>query len=404
MHVDLHATLANDKRAQQAAELTTACVHCGFCLETCPTYLDRRDERDSPRGRIYLIKQLLESGEATDVSQTHLDRCLTCRNCETTCPSGVQYAQLLDIGRSLVEPLAPRPLPQRALRALLRRGLTQPAVLACGLWLARLVRPLLPQALARKIPPRQSTGKRPVAVHARKMLILEGCVQRAATPRTNACARRVLDKLGITLVSAAQAGCCGALNHHLNAQREALEDLRRNIDAWTPALEDGIEAIVSTASGCGVMLADYGRLLADDPDYAQRAARVSALHKDLCEVLLDEDLNRLQLDTTIGKVAVHTPCTLQHGQALPHALDDLLSAAGFTLGQHRDGHLCCGSAGTYSILHPGASERLREQKLQRLLEDSPTLIASANIGCQMHLQAGTSVSVKHWIELFDSDA
>ncbi len=402
MHVELHTTLATDRRAQQAAQLTAACVHCGFCLETCPTYLDRRDERDSPRGRIYLIKQLLETGEATELSRTHLDRCLTCRSCETTCPSGMQYGELLDIGRGMLESAAPRPWHERVVRWLLRTVMTQPRLLSAGLWLGRLARPLLSDSLASKIPPRQSPGPAPARVHARKMLVLEGCVQQAATPLTNASARRVLDKLGISLISAERTGCCGALNQHLGAAQDALSDMRRNIDAWTPYLNNDIEAIVSTASGCGVTLGEYGRLLAHDPQYAERAARISLLHCDLTEVLLNEDLASLQLDTAIGTVAVHTPCTLQHGQQLPHVVSQLLERAGFTLTSQYDAHLCCGSAGTYSILEHAASERLRERKLATLERGRPQVIVSANIGCQLHLQGGTATPVKHWIELFDA--
>ncbi|NND67783.1 MAG: glycolate oxidase subunit GlcF, partial [Halioglobus sp.] len=312
MHIELHERFTNEPRARQAQALTSACVHCGFCLETCPTYLDGRDERDSPRGRVYLIKALLEEGEAGPATRTHLDRCLTCRNCETTCPSGMQYGRLLDIGRELIEEEAPRAASGRLVRSLLRFGFSRPSLLRKGLAAGRLVRPFLPAQLKRKVPPAQQAGAVPQATHARRMLVLEGCVQSAATPLTNAAARRVLDKLGISLVSMAAAGCCGALDHHLAAVDSGRDRVRRNIDAWWPHVEAGAEAIVASASGCGVHIADYGHLLADDPAYASKAARISTLFKDLAQVLASEDLGALALQTNIGKVAVHTPCTLQH--------------------------------------------------------------------------------------------
>ena len=401
MHLELHPEFAATDRGAQAGKLMSACVHCGFCLATCPTYLDTRDERDSPRGRIYLIKQLLETGQASEQTRTHLDRCLSCRSCETTCPSGMQYGQLLDIGRELVEEIAPRPPLQAAWRWLLRKGITRPSLFALGLRLGQMLRPLLPRSLRAQVPPRVRVAAPPAGVHARKMLLLQGCVQQAATPATNAAAHRVFDQLGITLQSAPRAGCCGAVNYHLAAHGDGLDDMRRNIDAWWPAIEAGAEAIVSTATGCGAMLADYGRLLAADPAYAARASRVAALARDAGEVLMAEDLGSLTAATEVGRVAVHTPCSLQHGLKQPDLIAALLARVGFQLVAAPDSHLCCGSAGTYSILEADMSLRLRDRKLRALQENSPDLIATGNVGCQLHLQAGTGVPVLHWLELLD---
>jgi glycolate oxidase iron-sulfur subunit len=401
MHVELHPNYADSAQGQQARELISACVHCGFCLATCPTYLATRDERDSPRGRIYLIKQLLESGEASNRTHTHLDRCLTCRSCETTCPSAMQYGQLIDIGRELMEQRVPRPLHQRGLRWLLRRSLTNTRLFSAALRLGQWVRPLLPTPLRRQVPARQAIGAVPVRKHKRNMLLLEGCVQRAASPATNAAARRVFDRLGISLHSAPRAGCCGAVNYHLAAHDDGLDDMRRNIDAWWPLLEAGAEAIVSSATGCGSMLTEYGRLLAHDSDYADKAARVSTLARDVGEILLNEDLGLLGINHRVGRVAVQTPCSLQHGMKMPNLITDLLTRAGFALATTIDSHLCCGSAGTYSILQPAMSLRLRADKIAALTADNPDLIVTANIGCQLHLAAAATVPVKHWIQLLD---
>ena len=410
MHVELHPRFATTAEGQAAKALTAACVHCGFCLSTCPTYLDTRDERDSPRGRIYLIKHLLESGAASAQTQLHLDRCLTCRNCETACPSGMRYGELLDIGRGLMEQEAPRPAVARSVRWLLRFVLTRPRLLAAALRVGQALRPVLPGSLRHKIPPRQmrdaahnpAHSPAPARQHARSMLVLEGCVQRAATPNTNAVARRVLDKLGISLASAPQAGCCGAVNYHLAAHAAGLDDMRRKIDAWWPSIESGAEAIVSSATGCGAMLVDYGRLLADDPAYAQKARRVSLLTRDLAQILLHEDLSTLAVNTQIGKVAVHPPCTMQHALQQPTLLEDVLRKAGFDIATTTEKLLCCGSAGTYSILQSDTSERLRATMLNALTHDRPALVATANIGCQLHLQAAAGVPVVHWIELLDT--
>lgn len=404
MHIELHPKFAATTEGRRARELTSACVHCGFCLATCPTYLDSRDERDSPRGRIYLIKQLLERGEASGITHTHLDRCLSCRNCETTCPSGMRYGQLLDIGRGLMERQVPRTAGQRLFRRLLRLVLTRGRLFAALLSAGRVVRPLLPAGLARRIPPAQPLKpvKHSAKTAARRMLLLEGCVQSAATPRTNNAVRRVLDRLGIQLLEAPGAGCCGAVNYHLAAHGDALDDLRRNIDAWWPHIDAGAEAIISSASGCGSMLVDYGQLLADDPDYAGKAGIIANMAKDIGQVICQEDLSPLQFTTDIGPVAVQTPCSLQHGLGQPNLVNEILERVGFTLAETREGHLCCGSAGTYSILQRQTSERLREKKLRALCDRDPAIIATANVGCQLHLGESSNIPVVHWIELLDN--
>jgi glycolate dehydrogenase iron-sulfur subunit len=407
MHVSLHDNLAGTDEGKEAQDIISACVHCGFCLATCPTYIDSGDERDSPRGRIYLIKQLLETDHASSQTQLHLDRCLTCRSCETTCPSGVRYGRLLDVGRGLVEQKVPRPLLERGLRGALRTVLSRPQWFAALLKLGQSVRPVLPASLRSKIPAPVgttfSTGDSTTPAHSRTMLVLDGCVTASATPKTNAAARQVLGQLGITLNSIERAGCCGAVNHHLGAHAAALTDIRRNIDAWWPAIEAGAEAIISTASGCGAMLVDYGELLAKDPRYADKARQVSALCRDISEILLAEDLTQLQPNTAVGKVAVHTPCTLQHALKLPDAVPTILTRAGFDLAATTEKHLCCGSAGTYSILQPEISQRLLSSKRLALNIDQPAVIATANVGCQLQLGGEDETPVVHWIELLATD-
>jgi len=393
------------EQGQEAEAILRSCVHCGFCNATCPTYQQLNDERDGPRGRIYLIKQMLETGEASAQTQTHLDRCLTCRSCETTCPSGVQYGRLADIGRNIAEQLVPRPLPQRFLRWALRNILLQPLLLVPLVAMGRIMRPLLPGALKAKVPPKKAPGLWPKDRHQRKMLVLGGCVQPVTAPRTNAAAARVLDRLGISLIEASAADCCGALSQHLSAEAEAQQAIKRNIDAWWPYIEQGAEAIVMTASGCGVMVKEYAYLMRNDPNYAVKAAQVSALTRDLSALLLDEDLTLLQPVTKAtggaANIAVHCPCTLQHGLKQNGTVEQILLAAGFNLTASKHGHLCCGSAGTYSILQPQLSQRLLKDKLQALTAGAPDLIVSSNIGCQMHLQTQSPVPVSHWIELLD---
>lgn len=387
---------------QEAEAILRSCVHCGFCTATCPTYQELHDERDGPRGRIYLIKQLLEGGEVTEKTRTHLDRCLTCRSCETTCPSGVKYGRLVDIGRGLMEEAVPRSAKDKLVRWGIRQVLPYPARFGGLLKVGQLLKPLAPYAVQDKIPKKQKSSPWPSSSHERVMLVLAGCAQPAAAPNTNAAAARVLDKLGITLVEAPKAGCCGAVSYHMSAHDEGLDFMRRNIDAWWPAIKAGAESLVMTASGCGAMVKDYGHLLRDDPVYAERAARVSELCKDLSEVLAAEDLAPLKLAQRNERVAFHCPCTLQHALQLSGVVEEILEKAGVELTKTKDKHLCCGSAGTYSILQPEMSQRLLKKKLTALTVDSPQRIVTANIGCQLHLGSKAEVPVQHWIELLDN--
>lgn len=401
MQTNLVKEFSNTAEGQEAESILRACVHCGFCTATCPTYQELNDERDGPRGRIYLMKQFLEGGEATEKTQTHLDRCLTCRSCETTCPSGVQYGRLVDITRGFIDEKIERPPRDRLIRWALRTIVPNRALFAPLLRLGQLFQPLLPGALRSKVPPRQTAAPWPVTHHKRTVLALAGCVQSVATPNTNAAAARVLDKLGVSLEEAPEAGCCGALNHHLSAHEAALDNMRRNIDAWWPMIESGAEAIVMTASGCGAMVQDYGHLLKDDPAYAEKAARVSAMTQDLATFLSGEDLSPLNPVNDPGKVAFHCPCTLQHAMKQNGVVELVLRKAGITLAETKDKHLCCGSAGTYSILQPELSQRLLKNKLKALTVDNPDRIVTANIGCQLHLGTKSERPVQHWIELLD---
>ncbi len=400
MQTSLTETLRATADGRNAEAILRSCVHCGFCNATCPTYQLLGDELDSPRGRIYLIKQVLEGAPATASTRLHLDRCLTCRACETTCPSGVRYSELLDIGRAHVEQQTRRSLPASTVRWLLRRVLPYTARFALLLRIGQALRPLLPPSLRSSVPAQRSAPDWPVSTHQRRVLLLDGCVQPVLAPDINAAAARVLDRLGITAVRVPQAGCCGALSHHLNAVAEAHTHMRHQIDALWPHIEAGCEAIISTASGCGVHIKDYGRLLCDDPAYADKAVRVAALCRDISELLSSEGFSRLKAAPHVPKrIAFQSPCTLQHGQRLNGTVEKLLQGLGFELLPVADAHLCCGSAGTYSILQSTLSRRLRGNKLAALEANAPTLIATANIGCLTHLQAAARVPVKHWIEL-----
>ncbi|AHE97902.1 glycolate oxidase subunit GlcF [Thioalkalivibrio paradoxus] len=407
MQTHFSATALQDPGIREADRILRSCVHCGFCNATCPTYQLLGDERDGPRGRIYLIKALLEHADTdpriTAGTRLHLDRCLTCRNCETTCPSGVEYHRLLDIGRVAIEARVPRGLRERAFRYLLRRVMGSARAATVLFRVARGVRPLLPASLRDKVPPAPpDPGERPQpGRHPRRMLILEGCVQPGLSPNTNAAAARVLDRLGIDLQPAAAAGCCGALDYHLNAQRSGLDRARANIDAWWPEIEAGAEAIVQTASGCGAFVKEYGRLLADDPAYAEKAATVSRRARDLVEVLQKEPLERLELQGA-ESLAFHCPCTLQHAQGLGGAVETVLSRLGFRLTPVADAHLCCGSGGTNSITQPTLARRLRDRKMRALEAGNPERIVTANIGCQVHLASARRTPVRHWIEAVDS--
>lgn len=400
MQTNIHARFTGLPVIEDADAILRSCVHCGFCNATCPTYLELGDERDGPRGRIYLVKQLLEEGTASDKTRLHLDRCLTCRSCETTCPSGVQYAKLIDIGRDIVERTVPRSPGERLLRRLLRLIVPWPRRFGPMLRVGQCLRPLMPSALRSKVPPRQTAGRLPEGGHPRKLVLLSGCVQSVATPRSNAAAARVLDKLGITAVEAPRSGCCGALSHHLAEHAEARRFIRRNLDAWRPHIEAGAEAVVSCSSGCGAMLKEYGHVMRDDPAYAALAQKVSDLTRDLSEVLADEDLAVLA-GATSEKTALHYPCTLSHAIGAAPALRSVLERAGVELARTNEDHLCCGSAGTYSILQPELSGRLLRRKLAALTADRPDRIVTANIGCQLHIGGQAQVPVTHWIELLD---
>ncbi len=406
MQTNLADFIRDTADGREADAILRKCVHCGFCTATCPTYQLLGDEQDSPRGRIYLIKQVLEGAEVTAKTQLHLDRCLTCRSCETTCPSGVEYARLADIGRRIVEERVGRNPWQSIRRWLLSAVLPTTWLFGALLALGRAIRGGLPSALAAKIPAASAAaGRWPAARHARRMIVLAGCVQPALAPRINASAARVLDKVGISLAEAPGAGCCGAVRFHLNRQEAGKDDMRALIDAWWPMVESGAEAVVMTASGCGMTVREFGHLLKDDPAYAAKAARISGMTRDLSEVLDDERASLAKaLAGRVGekaKAAFHSPCSLQHGQQLRGRIEPLLESAGYDLTSVPEAHLCCGSAGTYSILQPELSMRLRANKLAALHTDTPSVIATANIGCLTHLQSGTDTSVVHWIELVD---
>ena len=389
-------------RAEEAERILRTCVHCGFCNATCPTYQLLGDELDGPRGRIYLIKQVLEGNEVTQKTQQHLDRCLSCRNCETTCPSGVDYHNLLDIGRAVVDAAVPRPIGQRLLREGLRTVVPRPDLFKSLVGSGQMFRALLPDILQSKLPRSAPQARaRPATGHARHVLMLEGCVQPSLSPNTNVAAARVLDRLGISVTPAREAGCCGAVDYHLDAQAAGLDRARHNIDAWWPSIEQGAEAIVQTASGCGAFIKDYGHLLSSDPAYAEKAKTVSALAKDLVEVLRNEPLERLGIHNA-QRLAFHCPCTLQHAQKLGGAVETLLERLGFNLTFVPDGHLCCGSAGTYSLTQPELARQLRDNKMNALESGYPEVIVTANIGCQSHLDGAGRTPVRHWIELVDA--
>lgn len=405
MQTELADFIKDTPMGREAEAILRKCVHCGFCTATCPTYQLLGDELDGPRGRIYLIKQMLEGAEVTAKTQLHLDRCLTCRACETTCPSGVEYGRLVDIGREVAERRVKRDAADQLMRTALKEGLPRSWLFAPALRLGQWFRPLLPKTLASKVPARQAAGLWPAATHGRRMLTLAGCVQPALAPDINAATARVLDRLGISLVEASQAGCCGALPGHLGDGEAALDAARRNIDAWWPHIQGGVEAIVMTASGCGVYVAEYGHLLRHDGAYREKAERVSSLTRDVSEILAAEKERLIPMLSRKAaaqpKVAFHAPCSLQHGLKINGVVEEILAAAGFDLTRVAESHLCCGSAGTYSILQPRLSMKLRERKLNALEAGRPREIATANIGCLTHLQSGTRTPVAHWIQLID---
>jgi glycolate oxidase iron-sulfur subunit len=404
VQTNLSPEFAGTADGLEAEAILRKCVHCGFCTATCPTYQVLGDELDGPRGRIYLIKQVLEGEQPTEKTQLHLDRCLTCRNCESTCPSGVQYGHLVDIGRRIVDKKVPRGAGSKALRWALKEGLTSP-VFGPAMKLGQSVRGLLPGTLKAKVPARQAAGEWPTRTHARKVLLLAGCVQPSMAPNINAATARVLDAAGIQVVVPPAAGCCGAVKFHLDDQDGGLAQMRHNIDAWWPFVERGeVEAIVMNASGCGVTVREYGHHLERDARYADKAARISELTRDLSE-LLPTIAGALQgrVRAPQGVLAYHPPCTLQHGQQLRGGVETHLRALGFDVRvAPNESHLCCGSAGTYSVLHPDIAGQLRDRKLGHLGALEPTAVISANIGCITHLQSGTATPVRHWVEVLDA--
>jgi len=408
MQTSLADFIRDTPEGKEADAILRKCTHCGMCTATCPTYQLLSDELDGPRGRIYLIKQVLEGAAPTAKTQLHLDRCLTCLSCETTCPTGVRYGRLADIGRKLVEERVGRGPVESAWRGAINAVVPKPSLFGPLFKLGRLMRPLLPPALKSKVPPAPTAaGIWPAAAHARRMLVLEGCAQPSLSPATNATAARVLDRLGISLIRAPGAGCCGGVTFHLNQQEDALAYMRRNIDAWWPHIEQGAEAVVITASGCGVMVKEYGHRLQHDPAYAKKARRISELSKDISEVIAAESaklkplISRQPSAASRQRIAFHSPCTLQHGLKLQGKVESLLSDLGYELTHVEDAHICCGSAGTYSILQPELSQQLRANKVASLESGAPVAILTANIGCQTHLQGATALPVRHWIEAVD---
>jgi glycolate oxidase iron-sulfur subunit len=406
MQTNLAPEFKDTPEGQEAEAILRKCVHCGFCTATCPTYQLLGDELDGPRGRIYLIKQVLEGHAPTRKTQQHLDRCLTCRNCESTCPSGVQYGNLVEIGRDIVEKKVERPRGERTVRWMLKEGLTSP-LFKPAMALGQMVRPLLPETLRNKVPPKADAEAHrwPTQSHPRAVLMLMGCVQPAMAPNINSATARVLDAAGIQTLVSDEAGCCGAIRLHLNDHDGGLDDMRRNIDAWWPTVSAGkVEALVMNASGCGVTVKEYGHALAHDPAYAEKAARISAMTRDLSELLPDlvPALKKKLRRRKVTQLAYHPPCTLQHGQQLRGGVEASLRELGFDVQvSATESHLCCGSAGTYSVLQPELAYALRDRKIRQLEPIKPQAIVSANIGCIQHLQSGTATPVRHWVEVVD---
>lgn len=409
MHTSLSPEFAATEEGKKAQALIAKCVHCGFCNATCPTYQILGDELDGPRGRIYLMKQVFEGDQPTRITQAHLDRCLTCRACETTCPSGVQYSALLALGREVVDSKVKRPVHERFWRLVAREVLAEPRRFKRTLGVAQKLKPLLPSSLKEQLPASMpvdaATLQWPVVKRTRQMLVLEGCVQPSLSPEINAAAARVLDHFGIQLTRVENSGCCGAIRHHNGDRAGAQDNARKNIDAWWPFIESGaVEAIVVTASGCGAEMQDYAELLADDPQYVNKAQRVAELSVDISAIVaaeLDRLGNGFEIKNQQQVVAIQEPCTFQHALRQKHSLTDLMRRFGYQTVVPADAHLCCGSAGTYSIFQPKLSNRLRADKLAALMYEQPQFIATANIGCQSHLAQASEIPVWHWIQLAD---
>ena len=403
MQTKLTESFLATPQGQVANEMLQKCTHCGMCTAVCPTFQLSGNELDSPRGRIYQIKQVLEGTIATPTVQQHLDRCLTCRACETVCPARVEYGKLVEIGRLAVEQQVGRTLMAAAKRYVVRKLMTTPQLFRPLYRAGQVVRPILPESLKSKVMPVQTGGCVPKSEHSRKVLMLEGCVQPSMSPNINYATQRVLDRLGIQTVLPSGAGCCGAVNLHLNAEHDALDNMRRNIDAWYPWLQKGVKTLVVNASGCGVMVKEYGYQLRNDPQYAEKAATVSRAVKDIVELLSVEveQIKLLLRQRPSEKIAYHPPCTLQHGQRLSGSVEALFQALGFTVWLPENKHLCCGSAGTYSLFESEWSMLLKQNKQQTLEQLQPDIVLSANIGCIAHLAEGMGVPVCHWIEYLD---
>lgn len=401
MQTIIHKSLKKHNAIKQADNILRSCVHCGFCNATCPTYQLLGDELDGPRGRIYLIKQLIETATCTEQTREHLDRCLTCRNCETTCPSGVEYSRLLTIGRELAEKNSPRKIFDSLLRRLLRLLIPYRRRIGLIVKIAVKLKPVLPKSLQRQLPAEQNKTAVPQK-HSRMVIIPKGCAQDAFAADINIDCQLILDKLGISAIEIDSDSCCGAMSEHMSQTSEAEMFMKKNIDAWWQSIESGAEAIVSTASACGVMIKDYGHLLANDTEYAEKAAHVSALCVDISEFLSNQDLS-LFATTQPKKVSFHAPCTLQHGQKITGKVEALLTSLGYELVDYNDAHLCCGSAGSYAILQKTISRQLLNNKLDNLLASKPDIIATANIGCLLHMRSGTETPVKHWLQLVNPD-
>ena len=403
MQTNLTEQFRNTPSGQKADKILRSCVHCGFCTATCPTYQLLGDELDGPRGRIYQIKQVLEGQQPTARIQKHLDQCLMCRSCETTCPSGVKFGQLLEIGRTVVEDSVGRNHLSAFLRSLLNQLLPYPGRYKALYSLGLKFKPLLPITIRKHLIAVQDCDVDETAgndLSSEKTLLMhEGCVQSVVTPETNKLARKLFQRLGYQVKSIKESGCCGAVSDHLLKHSDALEMMKRNVDAWWPSVEAGAEGILVNASGCGVMLNEYAEKLAGLPDYAEKAKIIASLVKDPVELLSNEDLGKLDIQVPDLKIAFHAPCTLQHGLKQQGVVENLLRKLGFKLVEVTDSHLCCGSAGTYSVFQPEISSTLRSNKLKALTKENPDIIVTANIGCQMHLQSGLDKPVRHWISL-----
>jgi glycolate oxidase iron-sulfur subunit len=399
MQTTLAPGIKQSRHAEAIETILRKCVHCGFCNATCPTYQLLGDELDGPRGRIYQMKQYFEGEPANVDMLRHLDRCLTCCACETTCPSGVRYSQLLEIGKQMIEVELPRARLDRLQRAVIVRFINSGWLFTACVRLGQAFAWMLPAGLRQSVPARQPALARRNGSHARKILMLAGCVQPTLAPNTNISAVNLLDRLGIEVIEPSGNLCCGAAAMHTSEPEFALRQVKHTIDNWWPQIEAGVEAIVVTATGCGVSVRDYGQLLADDADYAEKGKKVSSLYRDLVEVV-EAHSDRIEaLERSPKRVAVHTPCTMQHGLGLGNRVERLLAQAGYEICRVEEGHLCCGSAGTYSMLQPALSARLKSNKQRALSVDQPDVIATSNIGCQLQLAQGESRPVVHWIEL-----